>query len=180
VPVKGAKRLVLAVDDGGNDANYDHAAWIEPTLTGPKGTLKLTDLKWTSATTGWGELQAGRSAAGAPLTWKGEPAWGIGAHAVSAIAYDLPEGYDRFSARGIITPVDGGTASVRFLVLVDPKETRVPARSTVAVSFADIGINGKAKVRDLWKREDLGEFSDRLSTDLPLKGTRLYRISPSQ
>ncbi len=180
VSIKEAKRLVLVVDDGGDNAFYDHAAWIEPTLTGPKGTLKLTDLKWTSATTGWGQVQADRSAAGAPLMWKDKPAWGIGAHAVSAIAFDLPEGYDRFTARGIITPVEGGTASIRFLVLVDPKEQRVPENSTIVVSFADIGINGKAKVRDLWKREDLGEFSDRLSTDLPLKGTRLYRVSPSR
>ena len=51
-------------------------------------------------------------------------------------------------------------------------------QSPVSVSFADLGITGKAKVRDLWKKQDLGVFSNEFSQVLPLHGAGLYRISP--
>src|SRR5690606_20670465 len=40
VSVKNGKKLVLFVKDGGNGFDWDHVAWVDPVLTGPKGTLK--------------------------------------------------------------------------------------------------------------------------------------------
>ncbi|HLP78801.1 MAG TPA: NPCBM/NEW2 domain-containing protein, partial [Candidatus Paceibacterota bacterium] len=57
VSLKGGKKLALFVKDGGDGDSNDHAAWINPVLRGSKGELKLTDLKWTSATAGFGEVR---------------------------------------------------------------------------------------------------------------------------
>ncbi len=178
VPIAGAKRLVLVVDDGGDNSFYDNAAWVEPTLRGPDGTQSLTELKWTSATTGWGDIGLGHTCDGAPLTWEGKAVDGIGTHSVSAIAFDIPPGYDTFTVRGVITPTSGGTASIQFKVLVDPHEKRFPARSAVTVQFRDLGLSGKAAVRDLWSGKDLGVFTDSFSQSVPLQSARLVRISP--
>lgn len=181
VPVGGAKRLILVVDDGGDNVFYDNAAWIEPTLSGPKGTLKLTDLSWTSATCGWGEASVDHTVDGAALTLGDAPTFGIGVHSISAVAYDLPSGYDTFTAKGLITPTGKEhAASVRFRVLVDPNEQHFPEESSVSVSFADLGIDGAATVRDLWAHEDLGVFSGSFECKIPLKSARLFRVSPKK
>lgn len=178
VPIKGARRLILVVDEGGDHPFYDNAAWLEPTLRGPDGTLALTNVKWTSATTGWGDIGIGKTCDGSPLTWDGAPADGIGTHSVSAIAYDLPPGYETFTARGVVTPTSGGVASLQFKVLVDPNEHPHPPRSVVSVDLADLGLAGPVTARDLWSGEALGTFTDTFSQELPLKSARLFRLTP--
>ena len=42
----------------------DRADWAEPRLVGPAGEKKLTDLKWKSATAGWGQIRIGKNAGG--------------------------------------------------------------------------------------------------------------------
>lgn len=179
VPIHNARRLVLAVKDGGNGNYYDHAAWIEPTVTGPGGSLKLIDLEWGVATAGWGEVRKNRTVDGRPLTLDGKPVEGIGTHAVSVIEFELPEGYDSFTSRGMITEGSQGRGAIEFCVLVDPDKRIKPQHSRVSVSLADLGINGKARVRDLWARRDLGVFSGSFGMDLPLHGAGVYRISPA-
>lgn len=44
------------------------------------------------------------------------------------------------------------------------------------VDFADIGISGRAKVRDLWLKKDLGEFQDKYKTYVPAHGVVLLKI----
>ena len=136
---------MLIVDNGGDNEFYDNAAWIEPKLSGPKKIAQLTELEWTSATTGWGAVAVDRTVDGQPLTWDGAKASGIGTHSVSAIAYDLPEGYDQFTARGVVTPTVGGTASLQFLVLVDPREARFPEQSPVSVYLRGSGHQGASQ-----------------------------------
>ncbi len=89
--IRGARKLFLQVTTAGDGFDNDHADWIEPRLTGPNGEMKLTDLKWVSATAGWGEAAVGKNASGQDLTREGQPvASGIGTHAPSLIEYDLP------------------------------------------------------------------------------------------
>lgn len=123
VAIAGAKQLFLVVRDGGNGFSCDWADWAEPRLMGPAGEKKLTELKWKSATTDFGRVRVGQNADGGKLMIDGQPvAFGIGTHANSVIAFDLPEGYQRFQARGGLD--QGGTgqaacgagASVQFLV----------------------------------------------------------------
>jgi hypothetical protein len=178
VPINNARRLVLVISNGGDNSNYDHAAWIEPKVSGPQGTLKLTDLEWGVASAGWGEVRKNRTVDGRPLTLNGNTVEGIGTHAVSAIEFELPEGYDTFTSKGMITEGSQGRGSIQFCLLIDPEKKLKPDQSLVTVSFDDLGISGKVHVRDLWKKEDIGVFSDTFSREMPLHGAGLYRITP--
>ncbi|MDP4272433.1 MAG: NPCBM/NEW2 domain-containing protein, partial [Bacteroidota bacterium] len=175
VSVKDGKRLVLFVKDGGNGFDWDHIVWVDPVLHGPKGDLKLTDLKWLSATSGWGEAHVNRTCDNRPIVINDKTVEGIGAHAESVIVYQLPEGYDTFSATGYVTQETG---SVVFGVLVDKGAMNLPETAEVKVKFQSIGIKGKAKVYDVWAHKDLGVFSGSFGRELKQHGAGLYRISP--
>ncbi|MGY0034704.1 NPCBM/NEW2 domain-containing protein [Pedobacter sp. NJ-S-72] len=175
VSVKGGKRLVLFVKDGGNGINMDHIVWGEPVLHGPKGDLKLTELKWLSASSGWQEVHVNRTVDDQPIVINDKSLEGIGAHAESVIIYQLPEGYDSFTATGYVTQ-EGG--SVVFGVLVDKGILDFPDKSNVKVNFEAINIKGKVKVRDLWSHKDLGTFDGSFERELPQHGAGLYRITP--
>ncbi len=115
-----AKELFLAVSDAGANS-FDWADWCEPRLVMADGSeKKLTDLKWKNASVGWGNPYVGKNAAGGPLKVAGKPvAYGIGVHANSLLAYDLPKGAKRFKARGAIDnggSDQNGEASVQFHV----------------------------------------------------------------
>jgi hypothetical protein len=175
VSVKEGKRLVLFVKDGGNGNDWDHVVWVDPVLHGPKGDLKLTSLKWINATAGYGEARVNRTCDNRPIMIDGQPAEGIGTHAESVIIYQLPEGYDTFTATGVVTQDRG---SVVFGVLVDKGSIDLPEVAIVKVDFNAIGINGKAVVRDLWSHKDLGTFNGSFSRTLPQHGAGLYRVRP--
>ena len=166
---------MLFVNDGGNGFDWDHVAWVDPVLHGPKGDLKLTDLKWINATSGWGNATVDKTCDGQPLVIGGKPVNGIGAHAKSVIIYELPEGYETFSVKGVVLKETG---SVVFGVLVDKGMMEFPDASDVKVDFKTIGIKGKSKVVDLWSHKELGEFNKEFSRELKQHGAGLYRISP--
>ncbi len=108
VDVTGAEQLWLVATEGGDGNGHDWADWVEPELVGDAGTLRLTEVAWTSATEGWGSTRVDRNTGGAPLSIDGEqPAWGIGTHAASVIEYVLPPGYH--TLRGRVAPDDGGS-----------------------------------------------------------------------
>ncbi len=129
VDIRGAKRLVLEVTDGGNGSGYDWADWIEPRLVGPESELKLTELEWEQleGRARVNEHQGG----GGPLRVDGKPvAYGIGTHANSRIVYRLPQGYELFRAQGGLdnggTDQKGSTSSVEFRVYAgSPRTTDV-------------------------------------------------------
>jgi putative membrane-bound dehydrogenase-like protein len=116
----GAKKLFLVVRDGSDGFGCDWADWIAPKLVGVEGERKLTDLVWKSATTGHGQVRINTNAEGRPLKVAGTTHDnGIGAHANSVIAYDLPAGFTKFVATAALD--DGGTdqgcgSTVQFLV----------------------------------------------------------------
>jgi len=130
VSVKKGKRLVLLVKDGGDGFSFDHAIWLDPVLRGPKGELKLTELNWSYADAGWGEARVNRSCENRPLRVGGKGVAGIGTHANSTIIYDLPEGYDTFSTKGIMS----NKGSVVFGILVDKGERVISDTSEVSRS----------------------------------------------
>lgn len=143
--ITGAKELYLVVEDGGDSFSHDWADWVEPRLEGPKGVLKLTELKWKAASSDWGNVHVGRNAGGGELRVGGKPvSYGIGTHSNSVIVYDLPPGYEKFKAIGALDNggVDqpGSVSSVRFMVY-----TQKPA---AAVGAARQGAGGVSEVRD--------------------------------
>ncbi len=124
--IAGAKELYLVVNDGGNGRSCDHADWISPKIIGPKGELKLTELKWRKHEGDLG-IKLNANYTGNPLRVGGkEYAEGIGVHAKSTIVYDLPEGYDRFEATGGLDNSGsdqggcGDQASIQFFVYTEP------------------------------------------------------------
>ena len=107
--IHGAKQLYLVIDDGNDGIGCDWADWCEPRLIGPAGEKKLTDLKWKMAANSFGAPQVNNRMDGQPMKVAGNAVeYGIGTHASSVIGFDLPEGYDKFKARGALD--DGGTS----------------------------------------------------------------------
>ncbi len=51
--------------------------------------------------------------------------------------------------------------------------------SDVTADFADLGISGKASVRDLWAHKSLGSVSGHLTENLPPHGSRLFTFTPA-
>ncbi len=179
VDITGAKTLGLLVAPGGSDINADHADWMEPRLVGPQGEKRLTDLTWTAASCGWGQVLVDRSTSNGKLIVNGNKvAYGIGTHAESLIEYQLPAGYTRFKAAGGLD--QGGVsqptgASVQFIVFTqDPIQDRSPR--TIEVALADLGLKGTCSVRDLWAKSALGDVQGTFSRTLPWHCSGLYLL----
>jgi hypothetical protein len=134
---------------------------------------------WKDALSGgWGEVKKNTTVDWRPLTLKGKNIEGLGAHSLSYAEYDVPEGYDRFEAKGMMTPGGGEAGGFEFLVLLDPPKQTLPPQSEITVELKDLGIAGKARVRDLWTGEDLGLVEDKFRRNISLHASGLYRLSP--
>ena len=147
VPLNGARQLYLVASDGGNGYACDWADWCEPRLVGKQGQLKLTELKWKSATTGWGQVRVNQNCEGGPLRVGGRTFdFGIGTHANSVLHFELPAGYDRFQVTAGLdeggTRQGGNQSSVQFAVYFEqppvPGEgKRTPQDGIAALDVAD-------------------------------------------
>jgi putative membrane-bound dehydrogenase-like protein len=123
VSLEGAKELFLVVTDGGNGFAADWADWAEPRLILADGSeKKLTEIEWKSAQSGWGSVRVNSNCEGQTLRSAGKIIeYGLGTHANSVIAFNLPAGTKRFKARGALD--EGGTkqgsTSVEFSVYTE-------------------------------------------------------------
>jgi len=124
VDVTGAKELFLVVTDGGNGFAADWADWAEPRLTLADGSdKKLTEIEWKFAQSGFGGVRVNANCSGQELRSAGKTIeYGLGTHANSVIAFNLPAGVKRFKARGALD--EGGTkqgnsTSVTFAVYTE-------------------------------------------------------------
>ena len=139
-----AKRLFLVVNDGGDGFGCDWANWAEPRLIGEKGELKLTDLAWRSAKSDYGEVRKNANCKGDAMRIAGKPVeFGIGTHANSMIAFELPDGYTQFKARVGIDDAganQGCGSTVRFLVF-----TERPDAQFLAASIGNVAASRDAK-----------------------------------
>jgi alpha-galactosidase len=185
VDVTGATKLFLAVDDGRGGNGGEDVVWSEPSLSTTNGSIKLTDLKWVSATSGTGSPSTTHSASGKDLLLSGKPvAFGIGAHARSIIEYDLPAGVTRFQTvagldgSGAAPARGGGPGSgLHFLVFTQsPLATETAA--AIPVKLSELGFNGKVKVKDLWANKDIGPIENEFVPVINVHGAGLYRVSP--
>jgi hypothetical protein len=90
---------------------------------------------------------------------------------------DVPESADRYLAVFYT-----GNAPVRNQPPVGGAPAQTPSQEekeqTVPVQLTDLGFPGTCKIRDLWKKEDLGLFKNEFAPKLPLHGAGLYRVSP--
>lgn len=153
--ITGAKELYLVVRDGGNGYSCDWADWIEPKLVGEKGEMKLNQLKWKSANSQFGDVHLNKNCRGDELNVGGKTyANGIGTHANSVIAYDLPSGYSQFVAQGGLDiggtgqGACGDASSVQFEVYTSTPPTFVIAQN---------GNSGSHDPEDAVDNLDVGE-----------------------
>ncbi len=180
--ITGAEKLYLAVDDGGDNIDWDHADWIDPILVNEKDTLPLTSLPWKKATAGWGEVRVNKSVSGGDLIVNNlKKTNGIGTHSNSIIEFDIPPGYKRFIATAGLDNacvVQNTGATVEFMVFTkDPAGPLPPDAAKVTVKWEQLGLEGGYAVRDLWTGKDLGVFRDEFSRELRRHASGLYRIS---
>lgn len=138
VDISSKDLLVLMVGKGKRGTSWDHANWVDPVLHGAGGRkVKLTDLPWLKASSGWGKVIKDKSVTGTPLRIEGTGySSGLGTHAESVIAYDLSgRGFTRFTATvGADESATGdpkGWADVEFLVYgIGEGDAPVVARGT--------------------------------------------------
>jgi alpha-galactosidase len=64
---------------------------------------------------------------------------------------------------------DGSWALGLFNLASDPQ--------TLSVSWADLGVSERQKVRDLWREVDLGVFDGGFAAGVPRHGVVLLRVS---
>ncbi|MFI9756815.1 alpha-galactosidase D [Streptomyces sp. NPDC051963] len=64
-----------------------------------------------------------------------------------------------------------GTYTVALFNLSD-------APASVTANWSTLGFKGKASVRDLWNKESLGSYSDKITQALPAHGSRLFTVTP--
>jgi len=82
--------------------------------------LYLSDLTPVAVRQGWGDLSPDRTVDGNPITLGGKNyVRGIGTHAPCALAYELPDGYERFVSTAGIDDETGGQGSAVVSVLLD-------------------------------------------------------------
>jgi alpha-galactosidase len=51
---------------------------------------------------------------------------------------------------------------------------------TVTAKWSDLGLDGKRRVRDLWRQKDLGTFDGQFQTEVPRHGVVLIRLFPAK
>lgn len=118
--IAGAKKLFLVVSDAGDGNGLDHVGWVEPRLVTSSGEMRLTELKWSQAEAGWGQVLVNRACDGKPLKVRGQTvSFGIGTHAPSVISYELPADVKKFQATGVLDDGANGRGSVGFSVYTD-------------------------------------------------------------
>lgn len=68
ISLVGVNNLYLVVEEGGDGDGGDHAGWFDPILTNRDGKkVPLTQIKWNSASQGWGKTQVNKAPSGSPL-----------------------------------------------------------------------------------------------------------------
>lgn len=182
IDITGAKRLFLAVTDGGDNIEWDYADWINPILYKGTDTTMLTSLKWVKAKAGWGRPRVNSSVSGSALTVNDKTYTnGIGTHANSIIEYNLPEGCTRFK---VLTGLDKAGvdqnigASVKFMIFTEDPSGPMPVDSAkVGVKLSALGFNSAVTIEDLWSGKTVGNFKDEFAPVLKRHGAGLYRVS---
>ena len=186
VSLIGSDHIYLIADDAGDGHSCDHADWLNMKLVDSDGNqTKLTDLQWTNATAGWGQVAINKSISGNDLS-VGNIKYpnGIGTHSNSIIEYAIPAG-KYAELQGTAALDDGGKnqqhagATIQFHVYTANPKSDAKA-STISVSLPDIGVRGKCGIRDLWSRTDLGQFQGTFDAKIEPHGAGLYRISPQK
>jgi len=179
--ITGASKLYLVVTDAGDNFNYDHADWINPTIYNVNGdSLKLTTLTPLSATSGWDVVHTNKSLNNGTLTVNGKTYTnGYGVNSYSTIQFNLPAGYTTFkSFCGFDDEVLNAANGVTVEFMVFSQDPAISKSAAIPVDLAGLGFTGNCLIRDLWAKKDTGTFAGTQFAPLvKIHGVKLYRIS---
>ncbi len=128
VEVSGRTMLYLVVTDAGDGITCDLANWIDPRWVSGEREQPLSEQDWAEARSSWGKTQRNRNAEGGPLRVNGKEVKGIGTHANSLIAFQVPEGVQRFRVRAGLDSqgvAEGEGATVQFLVYAERPQLEI-------------------------------------------------------
>ncbi len=135
VDLKGAKELYLVINGGEQGIASGWTDWVEPMLVLENGKReKLNTLTMKKATSGWGAVLVNKNAAGQEMRMEGMPEGqrllGIGTHADSVIAFDLPEHTARLEATVCID--EGGSKQSANRKVIAEVYTSTPPAEVLA------------------------------------------------
>lgn len=180
--ITGAQDLYLVVTDAGDNFNYDHGDWINPTIYKANGdSLSLTTLTPVSATSGWDVVKVNKSLDNKTLTVNGKTyAKGFGVNAYSTIHFKLPEGYTTFKAFcGFDDEVLNAANGVTMEFLVYTQNPAISPALNMNVDLPALGFTDSCVIRDLWEKKDVGTYKGKeFSADVNNHGAKLYKITP--
>lgn len=123
ISLVGVNNLYLVVEEGGNGNGGDHAGWFDPALTNRDGKeVPLTQLKWKSATQGWGKTLVNKAPNGQPIQRAdGKPhKQAIGTHARSVIHYVIPGAMQKLKVTAALCASKNADSVVNFRILSEP------------------------------------------------------------
>ncbi len=161
VDITAAKSLFLVATDAGDGFGCDWADWAEPRVIGKDGEKKLTQLKWKSASAGFGEVKVNANCGGDLLSIDGKKVeYGIGTHANSVIEFTLPDGhgFTKFKARAGLDSQgtnQGCGSTVRFFVFTDKPDAKYLVAS--AAGGGQTAAVGSRDSKDAVKGLDVAE-----------------------
>lgn len=184
IDLTGADKLYLVVSsDDISGFSTHNCNWIEPILTGPGKKIRLTDIKWTNASSGRGLPLINHIRGDRKLVVDGkEYENGINANALSVIEYEIPQGITRLTARAGLQTGPAGDAirnnNGKFMVFTqDPSGEEPGDKAEIKIKFDQLGLTGRYMVTDLWTGEELGMFTDEFAQTINRHGAGLYRLS---
>jgi putative heme-binding domain-containing protein len=123
ISLLGVNNLYLVVEDGGNGDGGDHAGWFDPILTNREGVeVPLTQLKWKSASQGWGKTEVNKAPNGQPIQRAdGKPhTQAIGTHARSVIHYVIPGAMQKLKVTAALCASKNADSIISFRLLAEP------------------------------------------------------------
>jgi len=94
--------------------------------------------------------------------------------AVNQSAFGSREVFNR--GGHIVWMSDAPDSGDRYVALFNTRDSR--GAEPIPVSFSEMGLESPCRVRDLWKRKDMGIFEDGLAPEINPHGAALYKISP--
>ena len=180
--IKGAKKLKIVVSDWGDGFAYDRADFVNPVLVDAEGNeTSLTTLTAASYTSDWSNLHINKNVENGPLRIEGQTyATGLGMNAQCTLIYNLPEGHNFVTLRGLVgydTSCDTDNRSssgttMEFLVYI---EGEAPSFD-VDLTRLGYGAEESVPVYDIWAKEDLEPAVGTLSAKVASHGARLFRL----
>lgn len=192
----GTKTLVLVVDDGGDNYNYDHGDWINPTLVLSDGSeVPLTGkyLTRTYTRSYFNKVTENKNVSnGGKMKVLGKSYdRGFSMDANAALFFTIPDDLDAVRFKGMGAADDSGinqpnaTTSIRFMVFAEnPLSNEQPASSAKDNTFTfDLTLLGYSPdeeigLYDIWSQTEAGTVTGSISEKIPSHGVKLYRLSP--